>query len=53
MSTRQNPVLSTRARWLGAACAAVFSVSAWAQGTIKIGEINSYKAQPVLSLIHI
>ena len=47
MSTRQNPVLSTRARWLGAACAAVFSVSAWAQGTIKIGEINSYKAQPV------
>lgn len=33
-------------RWLGAACAALVSASAWAQGTIKIGEINSYKAQP-------
>lgn len=33
-------------QWLGAACAALVSASAWAQGTIKIGEINSYKAQP-------
>lgn len=36
-----------RLRWLAAAAGAVLSVSAWAQGTIKIGEINSYKAQPV------
>ncbi|MFJ1299361.1 ABC transporter substrate-binding protein [Pseudomonadota bacterium AL_CKDN230030165-1A_HGKHYDSX7] len=33
-------------QWLGAACAALVSASVWAQGTIKIGEINSYKAQP-------
>lgn len=30
----------------GAACALLLCASAWAQGTIKIGEINSYKAQP-------
>jgi branched-chain amino acid transport system substrate-binding protein len=31
---------------LGATCLALTAASAWAQGTIKIGEINSYKAQP-------
>jgi branched-chain amino acid transport system substrate-binding protein len=31
---------------LGATCLALSAASAWAQGTIKIGEINSYKAQP-------
>ncbi|MFT4191802.1 MAG: ABC transporter substrate-binding protein [Comamonas sp.] len=39
--------MPTRLRWLGLACAAALSLSAHAQGTIKIGEINSYKAQPV------
>ena len=34
-------------RIMGAACAAALSTSVWAQDTIKIGEINSYKAQPV------
>lgn len=34
-------------RVVGAACATLLSASAWAQDTIKIGEINSYKAQPV------
>ena len=33
-------------RILGATCLALTAASAWAQGTIKIGEINSYKAQP-------
>ena len=33
-------------QWLGAACAALVSASAWAQGTTKIGAINSYNAQP-------
>lgn len=41
-----TPPLHTM-RWLGAACAATLSLSAWSQGTVKIGEINSYKAQPV------
>lgn len=34
-------------RIIGVACAAALGTSAWAQDTIKIGEINSYKAQPV------
>ncbi|KAF1020852.1 MAG: Aliphatic amidase expression-regulating protein [Paracidovorax wautersii] len=48
MTARPAPARSTRLRWFAAACVAAFGVgSAWAQGTIKIGEINSYKAQPV------
>jgi len=31
---------------LGATCLVLSAASVWAQGTIKIGEINSYKAQP-------
>ncbi len=31
---------------LGTAATALLSASAWAQGVIKIGEVNSYKAQP-------
>jgi branched-chain amino acid transport system substrate-binding protein len=34
-------------KWLLAACASLLCFTAWAEGTIKIGEINSYKAQPV------
>ncbi|KCV61813.1 receptor family ligand-binding protein [Bordetella bronchiseptica 99-R-0433] len=34
------------ARLLGATCLALLGASAWAQDTIKIGEINSYKSQP-------
>lgn len=49
MSIRHPLVKSNRLRWLGAACAAWFSLSSsWAASdSIKIGEINSYKAQPV------
>lgn len=34
------------ARLLGATCLTLLGASAWAQDTIKIGEINSYKSQP-------
>ncbi|GKS77747.1 ABC transporter substrate-binding protein [Acidovorax sp. SUPP950] len=51
MSFPHRFVAGAGARWLAAACVAVLGafpgVPAWAQGTIKIGEINSYKAQPV------
>ncbi|MDA8444283.1 ABC transporter substrate-binding protein [Paracidovorax valerianellae] len=48
MSFPHRFVAGAGARWLAAACVAVLGAApAWAQGTIKIGEINSYKAQPV------
>ncbi len=47
MNQRAGFLLSMAGRLAGVACMVAFSAAAAAQGTIKIGDINSYKAQPV------
>src|SRR3954463_8309770 len=46
MTTRRSFVKVAATAALGLASAGLFSTPAQAQGTIKIGELNSYKSQP-------